>query len=123
MQNNICVNCGKPAIELHHIVPLALGGNDIDSNKVYLCSECHALVHGHDIKRRGTDWHELQRIGIEKAKKEGKYKGGPKLKIDEELFFAECKKWRAGEQTARTTMKNIGLKPNTFYRRVKEYGI
>ena len=101
MPNNICINCGKPAIELHHVIPLVLGGNDIDSNKVYLCSECHALIHGYDIKTRGTDWHNLQRIGIERAKAEGKYKGGTKMRINEELFLSECKKWRAGEQTAK----------------------
>ena len=32
---NICCNCGETDhIEYHHIVPLALGGNDIESNIV-----------------------------------------------------------------------------------------
>ena len=31
---------------------------------------------------------------------------------------ALCRKWRAGEITA--TMKELSLKPDTFYRRVKE---
>ena len=35
---------------------------------------------------------------------------------------ALCKKWRAGEITATAAMKELGLKPNTFYRRVKEMG-
>jgi len=29
-------------------------------------------------------------------------------------------KWRAGEITATRAMQEVGLKPNTFYRRVKE---
>ena len=70
-----CINCGSNEnIHLHHVVPLALGGNDVSSNKVPLCGKCHALVHG--FKDRGVHWKELQRIGIEKAKQEGKFKGG-----------------------------------------------
>lgn len=42
---NKCINCGKEASELHHVIPLALGGNDIDSNKVWLCIKCHSLIH------------------------------------------------------------------------------
>ena len=121
--NNYCANCGAPATELHHIVPLALGGNDINSNTIYLCSKCHALIHGMNVKHRGIEWQRLQRAGIEKAKLEGKYKGRVKIPINEELFISECAKWRAGQQTAIETMTHIGLKPNTFYRRVKEYGI
>ena len=41
----ICINCGKPARALHHIVPLSLGGNDIPSNRVFLCQDCHDLIH------------------------------------------------------------------------------
>lgn len=66
---------------------------------------------------------QRQREGIAIAKAEGKYQGKPKMKIDENAFTAECKKWRAGEQTAVETMNKLGLKPNTFYRRVKELGL
>lgn len=41
------------------------------------------------------------------------------IQIDENTFQAECAKWRAGEITATAAMKRLGLKPNTFYRRVK----
>lgn len=34
-----------------------------------------------------------------------------------------CAKWRAGEITATAAMKEVGLKPNTFYRRVKEMSL
>lgn len=66
---------------------------------------------------------QRQKEGIAIAKAEGKYKGKPKMKIDESAFRKECEKWRAGEQTATETMKKLNLKPNTFYRRVKEAGI
>ena len=66
---------------------------------------------------------QRQREGIAIAKAEGKYKGKPKMKIDDSALERECKKWRAGEQTATETMKILGLKPNTFYRRVNEKGL
>lgn len=66
---------------------------------------------------------ERQREGIEIAKSEGKYKGRKPIDVDEQRFKAVCKKWRAGEITATAAMKELELKPNTFYRRVNEMGI
>ena len=66
---------------------------------------------------------QCQREGIAIAKAEGKYKGKPKMKIDEAVFRAECAKWLEGKQTAVKTMERLGLKPNTFYRRCRELGI
>ena len=63
---------------------------------------------------------QRQAEGIAIAKAAGKYKGKPKLSIDEEALKRECKKWRAGKQTATATMKKLNLRANTFYRRVKE---
>jgi DNA invertase Pin-like site-specific DNA recombinase len=62
---------------------------------------------------------ERQREGIEIAKREGKYKGRKPVDVDEKQFKEVCKKWRAGEITATAAMKEVNLKPNTFYRRVK----
>ena len=118
---NYCINCGKEANEQHHVVPLALGGNDIESNKVWLCSKCHSLIHSMNIQKRGIEWHYLQKIGIERAKKEGKYKGKPKMEINWELFKKLYPCWKNKEITATEMMKQLNLKPNTFYRRVKEY--
>ena len=66
---------------------------------------------------------ERQREGIEVAKSEGKYKGRKPIDYDEAQMKALCKKWRTGEITATAAMKALGLKPNTFYRRVKEMGL
>lgn len=66
---------------------------------------------------------ERQREGIEIAKSAGKYKGRKPIDVDEQRFKAVCKKWRAGEITATSAMKELGLKPNTFYRRVNEMGM
>lgn len=66
---------------------------------------------------------ERQREGIEIAKAEGKYKGRKPVAIDEAKFRAVCARWRAGEITATTAMKEVGLKPNTFYRRTKSMNL
>ena len=48
------------------------------------------------------------------------YKGRKPIEVDNDRFAVEVKKWKDGQQTARQTMQKLGLKPNTFYRRVKE---
>ena len=63
------------------------------------------------------------REGIAIAKEQNKYKGKPKMKIDEAALRREAKKWREGLQTATQAMAALNLKPNTFYRRVKELGL
>ena len=66
---------------------------------------------------------ERQREGIEIAKSAGKYKGKKPVDIDENKLKSLCKEWRAGEITATAAMNEMGLKPNTFYRRVNEMGL
>ena len=66
---------------------------------------------------------ERQREGIEIAKSEGKYKGRKPVAFDTAAFTKVCTRWRAGEITATAAMNEVGLKPNTFYRRVKELSI
>lgn len=61
-----------------------------------------------------------QRQGIEIARSLGKYKG--RKPIDVPNFQEVYTKWRRGSITARKAMELLGgIKPNTFYRRVKEY--
>ena len=64
---------------------------------------------------------QRQREGIEVAKAAHKYKGKPPMQIDERQFRSVCKRWRAGEITATQAMKEMNLKPNTFYRRVNQW--
>ena len=66
---------------------------------------------------------ERQREGIAIAKEKGVYKGGQKKKIDKAKFAAAVARWRAGEITATKAMELLELKPNTFYRRVNEWGL
>ena len=80
MKMENCFECNKPASEKHHVIPKVLGG----TKTISLCTSCHGKVHGTDrIRHR-----ELQKIGIEKAKKNGVYKGrkiGTKSSIS--LYF------------------------------------
>lgn len=66
---------------------------------------------------------ERQAEGIAIAKEQGKYKGKPKKEINIDDFKKVCGKWRKGEITATKAMEILKLKPNTFYRRVKEWNI
>lgn len=66
---------------------------------------------------------ERQREGIAIAKEQGLYQGRQKMKIDRERFEAVVRDWRADKITAVEAMKQLEVKPNTFYRRVKEWGL
>lgn len=66
---------------------------------------------------------ERQAEGIALAKAAGKYYGRVPVKYDAAALKAVCGEWRAGRITAREAMRRVGLKPNTFYRRVKELGL
>lgn len=63
---------------------------------------------------------QRQAEGIALAKAQGKYKGKPPIKVDTKLFEQTVARWKAGEITARKAMDILNLKPNTFYRRVKD---
>lgn len=66
---------------------------------------------------------QRQKEGISIAKEQGKYKGKQPIKVDEKAFRSVCMRWRKNEITATQAMKELNLKPNTFYRRVKEFHI
>ncbi|MBQ6439081.1 MAG: hypothetical protein IJJ06_02940 [Mogibacterium sp.] len=49
-----------------------------------------------------------------------KGKGRKPIALNEDLFDQVVRRWLSGEITARAAMQELDLKPNTFYRRVKE---
>ena len=118
LETHYCINCGKEAIEQHHVVPLVLGGNDIISNKVWLCSECHAIVHGLNKKNRGTYWKELQAAGIAKAKAEGKYKGRKPINISNFKFYYN--RIKNGENKC-SIAEELKISRPTLYKLIREY--
>lgn len=64
---------------------------------------------------------QRQREGIEIAKAQGKYKGRQPIQIDESKFAKLYQLWKNNEITAVEFQQRIGLKANTFYRRVKKF--
>ncbi len=64
---------------------------------------------------------QRQREGIAIAKAQGKYKGREPLPIDWEKFGKLYEQWKAGNITAVWFQKEMGLRSNTFYRRLREY--
>lgn len=64
---------------------------------------------------------ERQQEGIELKKARGEYKGRVPIKIEDADFEEQYKAWRSKIITAKKAMSNLGLKPNTFYRRVAKW--
>ena len=111
MKYAFCVICNTTEnIEHHHITPVCKGGDDHPHNFISLCVEHHGMIHS---LRPGSWAHrkELQRIGIEKAKKAGKYKGR-KPSIDRK----ELKRlWDSG-LSAIEIAKQMNINRTTVYR-------
>lgn len=71
-----CYNCGATEnLNYHHIIPLALGGNNILTNVAVLCGKCHWAVHHGDTGGEYVHHGELVKAGIEKARAEGRKNG------------------------------------------------
>ena len=64
---------------------------------------------------------ERQQEGIELKKARGEYKGRVPIKIEDADFEEQYKAWRSKIITAKKAMSNLGVKPNTFYRRVAKW--
>lgn len=64
---------------------------------------------------------ERQQEGIELKKARGEYKGRVPIKVEDKAFEEQFKAWKAKLVTARSAMNTLGLKPNTFYRRVARW--
>ena len=62
---------------------------------------------------------DRQREGIEIARQKGKYKGRKPLAIDEDRFTEVYGRWKSGRIKGVEAMRELGLKPSTFYRRVR----
>ena len=62
---------------------------------------------------------QRQREGIAIAKAQGKYRGRAPLSLPDN-FDDIVAQWRRGEITATEAMRRTGLKPNTFYRRIRQ---
>ena len=62
-----------------------------------------------------------QAEGIALAKERGVYKGRKPIEIDKERFEEVYSEVVRKDRTNKSAMKKLGLKPNTYYKAVKEY--
>lgn len=63
----------------------------------------------------------MQKIGIEKAKSEGKYRGRQRIVVDEFVFKDIVVQFERGLLTEKQAIEYCGISRSTFYRRMREY--
>lgn len=66
-----CFECDAKADHAHHVVPHSRGG----TRTIPLCEPCHGLVHDKDF----SNLSELTKLGIERARANGKQIGRPTI--------------------------------------------
>lgn len=79
--------------------------------------EVYATMAQQELEKRS----KRQAEGIVEAQKKGVKFGRQPIKVNESEFVKVYQDWKASKITAKQAMKELALKPNTFYRRVKEY--
>lgn len=85
IKRGVCFECGSTeSIHYHHVVPEVKGGKAT----LPLCYICHGKVHDRNFK----NYRELQRIGIERAKADGKFTGRIKGAVETEEKFLNKEK-------------------------------
>ena len=97
---------------------------DIDSNNKWVMDmvtniliEVYATMAQQELEKRA----KRQTEGIIEAQKKGIKFGRQPIQLNESKFMTVYNSWKASEINARQAMNILGIKPNTFYRRVKEY--
>ena len=67
-----CCNCGSTSdLQYHHIIPIAIGGKDINSNMCCLCYDCHYKLHHDGKDKKVSSFSELIKKGQAKAREKG----------------------------------------------------
>jgi len=88
-----CVTCGGGKyLEVHHILPRMMGGNNKFSNLETLCKTCHLRTHL-NIEKKFTDEykrvHSIKtKIGLKIAKLNGNFAG--RRKLDRTIYTKYC---------------------------------
>lgn len=111
-----CGNCGRPATEVHHIVPLSLNGNDIETNLISLCNDCHMAIH------TCTPLNLSNLIKNSHINKSCKKLGRPTYKLPSN-WNEVTTQWSLCKITAVEAIKQLGMTRSTFYKQIKIHGI
>jgi hypothetical protein len=113
-----CANCGSvDDLSYHHIIPLAIGGNDIPSNMVCLCHICHSKLH--DILNEEKIEHSaLIKFGLMKARKNGKQLGRPKVTADNipDIFYRHYLEYFNGDINISELARRCKISRPTIYK-------
>jgi Helix-turn-helix domain of resolvase/HNH endonuclease len=117
MKLTFCAACGTTkGLDHHHLRPRVHGGSDAETNLITLCHECHGKMHGADWGE-GNFWSnkhkELQQEGIERARREGKYKGRKGLPTE---TIARVRELRASGMGATDISKSLHIARASVYR-------
>lgn len=113
-----CINCGRHADNRHHVVPRSLGGNNT-TNCVWLCDECHSLVHGISNTDGILSHSELIKIGMQRAREEGKVIGRAKTtSADIEWFKPYMERIKQGETISKIA-KEADISRPTVYKYIE----
>ena len=124
--SNKCINCDRLGTHKHHVVPRSLGGNNT-TNCVWLCDNCHGLIHSVSYGDGIISHSELTKIGLEKARLSGKQIGGvqgrklnvKKAASTKEIIRKHSKDFE-GTLTDAECMKLCSVARNTYYKYKKE---
>ncbi len=79
--------------------------------------EVYSAMAEQELEKRA----KRQREGIDAALAKGIKFGRPSIEINDIAFENVYKDWKTGKITAVEAMKRLGVKTNTFYRRVAKY--
>ena len=115
MRLRFCVICGtNKNLQFHHIKPKSRGGDDHQHNILTLCRDHHAMIH----QVRPSDWNNartLQKEGMEKAMRQGKFKGrGSVIDVD------QIKKLKAEGKGATAIAREMNIHRDSVYRLLKK---
>lgn len=80
----------------------------------FICTIFGAL---YQLERESIRQRQMEGIAISKSR--GVQFGRPSISIDD-IFMKEYERWKAGEQTAVQTYKNLDISRTSFYRKVKQ---
>lgn len=82
-----------------------------------LLIEVYSTMAQQELEKRA----KRQAEGIIEAQKKGVQFGRKAIYVNEIQFHTVYSQWKSHEITAKQAMTKLNLKPNTFYRRIKEY--
>ena len=118
MKKYYCINCGKEATQFHHVVPKEFGGNNT-TNCVWLCDNCHSIVHGLSFGNGQISHGELVKEGIRKAKEKGYIVGRKPFQITE-AFLKAYELYDIKAITGLEAAKRAGCGTTTFYKYIQK---